>query len=687
MINIMRRILLVFIMTAFTMTVCLLQTACRKEYKEPEQKGDPMITLVEMPQSGHFGDSLSFTIGVSDKEIPLSQLTVELLFGETEVSKFVVRTKDNGNYSGKIFVPFLKNIPDGTATLRATLQNITTKKTVQDIALPLTRPAFENLILVTEDDNEYVMQSSENANEYSVTGTFPTRFKGYFKAPKAGSNGNEITFGWEDGQVVENSTSFISFSNTVSSYTVSFNTYSYVFSPAIELKLNGTDMTMIVSGPYVLSDEQYAADLTLTAENLLEFEGLGDLEDWWIDGDYFEKVSESTLKFLAIPGKYRIIANFLHQHISAEAMAGNDLATTQTDGTGAVWIIGEGIGKPSIATNQTGWTTEKGLCMTPIGDKKYRITGIVGETMAANINFKFFYQKGWGGEFTGSSNSEGKGVITTTSTFVQIGAGDGNITTPDGQPLELFGIYTFTVDLSGGLNAATLTVEKKGDVPPPAFEGAINGTPMTTVDANNFKAELNLTQGGAVTITGINDIGTYWLDPDYFNSDGTFAAMSGKYRVTANTALKYFRIEAMTGDNLATLQPNGTGAIWIIGDNIGKPSIESNVVGWSPDNGLCMAPMGNGIYRFTGTVGQQLRAEALNFKFFHQRDWGGEFTGTTLTTASNIAMIENSGNIQLYGFVSDVNPGTPLEDGATYIFTVDVSAGINNAVLTVTKQQ
>ncbi|MDR0763921.1 MAG: DUF5121 domain-containing protein, partial [Bacteroidales bacterium] len=629
----------------------VLQVACRKEYKEPEQKGNPIITPVQMPQSGHFGDSLPFTVRVSD-ETPLSTLKVQLFFGETQVSETVIRTMENGDYSGKIFVPFFKNIPDGKATLRTILQNITTKKTVQDTSLPLTRPAFPNLTLITEDGDEYTMLPTENANEYSVTGAFPTKLKGYFKAPKTGSAGNEITFGWESGEVVENSISNISFSSITSNYTISFNTFSYAFAPAIELKVNGTDMIMLADGPYVIKEEQYAADLTLTSDNMLEFEGFSDWGDWWIDPDYFEEVSDNTLKFLAISGKYRIIANFYHQHISAEAMIGNDLATTQADGTGAVWIIGDGIGKPSVATNQTGWTTEKGLCMAPVGDKKYRITGVVGQTLSASINFKFFYQKGWGGEFTGSANTDGKGVITTASTLVTVGAGDGNIQTPAGQPLELFGIYTFTVDLSGGLDAAVLTVEKAGDVPPPAFEGEINGTPMETVDGNNFKAEIDLTQGGAVTITGISDIADYWFDPDYFNPDGSFAAITGKYRITANTALKYFRVEAMSGNDLATLQTDGTGAIWIIGDNIGKPSLESNYVGWNTDNGLCMAPLGNGVYRFTGTVGQQLKADALNFKFFHQRGWGGEFTGATITTTSNLVMIEDGGNIQLYGFVS-----------------------------------
>src|SRR6185312_523396 len=101
-----------------------------------------------------------------------------------------------------------------------------------------------------------------------------------------------------------------------------------------------------------------------------------------------------------------------------EALQGSALASLQADGTGAVWIIGEGIGKPSLSSNTVGWNTDNALCLAPIGDKKYQITVVAGTTInAEDINFKFFHQKGWGGEF----KSPG---ISTTSDVVFIGDGD-----------------------------------------------------------------------------------------------------------------------------------------------------------------------------------------------------------------------------------------------------------------------
>ena len=97
--------------------------------------------------------------------------------------------------------------------------------------------------------------------------------------------------------------------------------------------------------------------------------------------------------------------------------------------------------------------------MAPIGDKKYRITGAVGETQKPTVNFKFFYQKGWGGELYGSENTDGKGIISTASTLVEV-ALDGNIKNAAGQTLKNDSTYVFIVDLSEGLTSAKLTVEQ-----------------------------------------------------------------------------------------------------------------------------------------------------------------------------------------------------------------------------------
>jgi hypothetical protein len=697
----MKKLSLVLLMSA---GFCCLQSSCVEDPELSTPEGNLVITPKTEFTSASFGDSLAFTIGVEDQQ-PLSTLAVQLLFGEDKVSEVGIRTTSNGDYSGKIFVPFLKDIPDGTATLRLVLTNTAAASATQDISLPLSRPSFPHLTLVA-NGSEYQMEPTATAHSYSVTdASFPSKMKGYIKAHKVGEQGNELVFGLESGGIVQGSTGEISFTNTAAGYTVSFSTLSYEYAPMLTVSLNGQQMVGLTEeqasgNRYIKEDELLIADLTLAKDQTLTFEGIADFDDWWIDPDFLEKTGDNTLRFLPEGGSYRIGANFTYRHFTAEVLSNGDLASLQADGTGAIWIIGDGIGKPSTSKNYTGWTTEKGLCLTPIGDKKYRITGTVGLTLTTTLNFKFFYQKGWGGEFAGRAN-EDKGVLTTTSTLVVIGnklsdedpgnaIDNGNIQTPEGQPLELFGIYTFTVDVSAGLQAAKLSVEKVGEYTPPPFEATIDGVALASVDADNYKVEKDFTQGQPIVVAGIDDLESWWIDPDYFDpATLAFAPISGKYRIIANTAYKFFKVEAMDGDNLATLQADGTGAIWAIGDGIGKPSLD-NEVKWATEKGLCMVPLGNKKYQLTFVAGTTLRSTSINFKFFFQQSWGGEFVGIAdgdkgvLTTTSDAIMVKDDGNLTLKKDAEEAD--IPLVDGATYVFTIDVSAGLQAAVLTVTKK-
>ena len=68
----------------------------------------------------------------------------------------------------------------------------------------------------------------------------------------------------------------------------------------------------------------------------------------------------------------------------------------QDDGTGAIWAIGNGIGKPSVSLYEVGWTPENGLCMPQLAAKKYQLTFTAGVTMkTSDIDFKFFHINKW----------------------------------------------------------------------------------------------------------------------------------------------------------------------------------------------------------------------------------------------------------------------------------------------------
>ena len=212
-------------------------------------------------------------------------------------------------------------------------------------------------------------------------------------------------------------------------------------------------------------------------------------------------------------------------------------------------------------------------------------------------------------------------------------------------------------------------------------------TEMTMVDNDNYSIVTTLTQNQTYTLTGVSDFAGWDIDRDFFeradasNPEAlTFLPMTGMYKVTANFKHSYLRIEAMkSATELATLGDDGSGAIWAIGGmDVGKPTLK-NAASWSPeDGGMCLARVADKKYQLTLVAGISLNASSFDFKFFHQKTWGGEFGGDDITTASDIVKISDSGNLGLA-------EGKTLDLGGIYRFTVDITGGNKAAVLTVEK--
>ena len=427
--------------------------SCSDEVKEIQPAGNPVMEIENQFSDVHFGDLLPFSATVSDN-IPLSTLTAILYFGEEEVSRTTIRTKENGDYSGTISVPFLKDIPEGTATLEFILVNTTLKKATQAFDVPITRPQYPYLILVTTDAS-YPMLPTGEPNEYAVTEAFPsTDLPAYIKTPVLDDKGREIVFGWESGAVTEGLAENIPFVSPVGgAFSVTFNTRTYEATPFFEILFKRQKMNMI-------DKENYELDIDLIQGEELTVEGLADISDWWIDADYFVKKEDGIYDFVPISGRYRVSANLKLKYFKIEVLDGNSPATLKADGTGAVWIIGDQVGKPSYTTNHVGWEPSRALCMAPMGNKTYQVTLVGGETVNTEvINFKFFHQKNWGGEFTSNT-------LTSESDIVFVGNGangrdNGNLGIIEGETLTAGKTYVFTVDVSAGINNAVLTVEEK----------------------------------------------------------------------------------------------------------------------------------------------------------------------------------------------------------------------------------
>lgn len=657
---------------------------------DDEPFGNPVIDYRDATETAHFGDSLSFTVNAADAEVALSTLKAQLYYGDEMVEETVIRTKESGkDYTGKIYLPYFANVPDGTATLKLVLQNINFTISEKEYPVRITHPDFPYLTLRTEDGAEYRMEKT-GADTYSVADRFPQKMKAFVIAPKVGENGNELVFGYENSQVKIGAESAIPFSSSRGGkFAVELNTRTFAASPFSVLKLNGQELESV--------DENTARiDMALSQGQTITPEGFSSFGDWWIDSDWFKRNDDGSLTFTAMGGNYRLIADQKLQYFRVETLLNGKPASLQADGTGALWVIGADFGKPGVGSNETGWTTEKAVCMAPVADKVYQLTLVGGKTVkTTSTNFKFYGDAmSWGNEFKHDR-------LTSASNLIGVGDGDGhddgNLYLLDGVTLKDNVIYVFRVDFTAGVDKGVLTVTEEGEQPFEEKPVYLNGVKMTTGDNSIYTLVTDLTQGGTLEFNSVDGLADYYFDPDFLSYDSdndviTFLPVDGTYQVVLDKLGGTVSAQRFDGTSPATLSADGHRAIYMMGWGAGSPSLDSQF-GWETSQAYGMAEISPKVYRFTAVagpengseIGQRLRSDYISVKFFHQKGWGGEFNpsngnGLSLAPGSEALLKANSdGNFELAA-------GVTLETGATYVMTIDLSAGNEAGVISLVKK-
>ncbi len=669
---------------ALSLLAAACTTACKDDPELLTTDVGPEMTAVSSDASGVFGGKVGFEATMTDR-YALSTLKAQIFFDDEMVAEEVIRTKENGTYSGTVTLPFYKNVPDGEATLRLVGQNVRFGQTFVERPLAASRPKPDHLVFVL-GEQEYRMEPTGVDYEYAVTADFPQKPQGYITTPDLDGQGSVVTFGYssEQGGIVSDSTEPIPFANSnAGEFTVTFNLKSFEGLPFIKLLFNDAEMTMV-------DNDNYSIVTTLTQNQTYTLTGVSDFADWDIDRDFFERADASNpeaLTFLPMSGMYKVTANFKHSYLRIEAMkSATELATLNEDGSGAIWAIGGmSVGKPTLK-NAASWSPEQGgMCLARVADKKYQLTFVAGVSIdASSFDFKFFHQKTWGGEFGGDD-------ISTASDLVKI-SDSGNLGLAEGKTLDLGGIYRFTVDISGGNTAAVLTVEKVGEQELPPADITVNGTKMTQLDMDNYQVDLDLTQGQTLTLGGADAFTPAWINPDFFEAASATSVklvpVSGKYRITANLATKV--IDALVlnadGSGLATLSDDGHGAVYFIGYGIGSPAA-ADEPGWTTEKGVCVPEAASGIYRMTAqagvegstVLGQRFRVSGWSGKFFKNRGWDGLGTFSLAAGTEAFFSIAGDGNIE-------IAQGVTLEEGATYELTLDVTGGNDHPVVSLVKK-
>lgn len=452
-------------MMTFVLMSAFVLTSCSDDNNDVAPKdGNPQLEVAAISPA-LFGDSITVNVKCTDTKVPLSTLKAVLKYGEESVQNVTVRTKADGDYQLRLYMPFCRNVPDGDAQLHLTLQDIHFTTAEKTLNISLSRPHYASLKLITSTGDEYTM-TPDPANPYlfstMVSSPSSKTVKGHIVAPKQGSNGRKITFGQGTQGVTQDVTDDISFVNAArGTFKVTFSTLTYAYSPVYD--------PATASQEIVFSATEKNFDGVLTQGRNYEFVGLAAVNSpgWYYDPDFFTPNGDGSYKFRALTGYYHITANTTRNGFQIWATkADKSTAKLAPDGTGALWIIGDdGIGKPafSFISGQGWWTdTDHALCMAQVREKVYQITVTVGRQLrGTSINFKFFGQQGWGTEFKGSGSSY---HLTSTSPLFCVGDGnghhDGNLYLPVGTTLTDGDTYVLTVDLTKGCDKAVLSAVK-----------------------------------------------------------------------------------------------------------------------------------------------------------------------------------------------------------------------------------
>lgn len=437
----------------------LLMASCGDDdYSAPTPAGNPVMSYTAPAAAVWMGDEVEVKVNCKDDGgVALSTLKANLLFSGQSVDETTIRTKEAGEYTVKLKVPYAQNVPDGKVDIQLTLQNVSTKSNTATLSFDIKRPHFNNLQFVSADGIKYDMTEKSDFVYQAVLPSSKKTFKGYF-ATKDGKfvfgscTGKDISLG-ETGN-------FNFTSENMSDVVVTFDAKNYTAGPTDVLPVTILDFADSDAGKTWVGDIKQGAtcNLTINGNNLPD--------DWYYDSDWFQKEEDGSYTFKAITGRYTIQADFTHKSFRIWTMNGSEPMSLNGDGTGALWIIGNpGVNKPTWdAVNHDWWTgVDSDVCLTPIKAKVYQVTLTVGKQLrATDVNFKFFGQANWGVEFKGKDHSH---LISTESEVFGIGDGNGhdngNVYLKDGVELKDGETYVLTVDLTAGVDKAVLKVEKK----------------------------------------------------------------------------------------------------------------------------------------------------------------------------------------------------------------------------------
>ncbi len=654
-------------------------TSCQQEVRQLEFTDQgPEMTINAYTDAVYMGGDIKFDVTLSDEKFALSTLKAYLLFDETVVSEFYLRTKEYGKYEGNIIsCPLKANIPDGVAQLALVAQNVGMGVTADTVDITVTRPNFDELTLISEGV-EYALTKTDDY-QYAMKWDLPADFPAIIKTPAVNEEGDVITIGWDGTTIAAGTEEPIPFSqNNAGTYEVKVNLLTLEASPFGKLSV-----------PITEAENVQVVDLIQGAS--LVFPGIPEIFTWDFDFDFFKLEEDNTVTFKAINGKYRLAANFKDKFIRVDMWNAetDDYAkmNLENPNASAIYAIGDGIGKPLPGYS---WNTTAGAwCLAQHEPNVYQITFVGGRNIpTTGINWKIFNERGWGNNFEYAVSETEYAIINS----------EGNVVSGE-KPLKNGKGYTFKFDLTGGEKAVKLSVEEV-DVPTGGLNIKVNGVAAQKVSTNLYKVPvISLKKGDVLTPEGVIVDASWYLDPDYLTADGKFAAMDGYYAINIYLDGKFFLFQRVDKDGNKLTAKDG--ALWLMGWGITNSYWDAamkdqNQIAFNPGSAYCMAEVEPLVFQITGVTFDEKAGDKIDgrwlynnisIKWFGQDGWGAEkgkiFDENVPTTVEYTdrakELVSDQGNLELVVTGTEVVDGEtkkiykPLELGATYVLRIDLS--------------
>ncbi|EGJ71520.1 hypothetical protein Bcop_1321 [Bacteroides coprosuis DSM 18011] len=429
------------------LSTLLLASCIEEDERKVYPQSTPVIEEASIdPQSFIYGDSITLSAIVNDAKTPLSTLKIKMVVNDVLFAESEVRVPNNqAKIQHKFATQHLPLQTDNSEVdIFLTLINVEgdkTQGTIENVK-GISRK-YEKLYLVLDNGEVYPLNNTTEkpfvfeANDLDLKNNLRYRIAEKITADNQidfsgdvwGSKQNHI-------QLVDEFGDYITTSNPMllSTEGISFDTYSFTTT------LQG----LILEGLENLDISQFKSSANYDGENFKEgsfyleknkeIQLSNELQNTVFNPDYFERVSDSSIKYIAESGPTTLSYATDHDYVV--------VTQDKAEYPNVLFVCGVGIGYASKVKPEatTGWgfdNIRRFLYFRKIAADTYQGTIFLdGES----VNFKPFENTGWGNE----KKSTGFSMPDILKTDADLGKDDGNwYGAPDATP----GVYKITINL------------------------------------------------------------------------------------------------------------------------------------------------------------------------------------------------------------------------------------------------